>query len=131
VRGAYIVLALATVAIGLLVHVFGAPLGPVARDVLGDALWAVMIVWWISALRPSAPLRTRAGVSLAVCWAVEASQLFHTPALDAFRLTPIGQVTIGSGFDPRDLIAYAAGVAGAALLEAVVLSRRGWPRRAD
>jgi hypothetical protein len=124
------VLALATVAIGLLVHVFGAPLGPVARDVLGDALWAAMIFWWISALWPRAPWRMRAVGALAICWAVEASQLFHTPALDAFRQTPIGQVTIGSGFDPRDLLAYAVGVAAAAVFDAVVLSRRGLLRRA-
>ena len=69
----YVALALGTIVLGLTIHEGGAALGlgPAARDVLGDGLWAVMIVWWLGALAPSAPLAARAGVALAICAAVE------------------------------------------------------------
>jgi hypothetical protein len=113
------VLACATIAVGLLVHLRGAALGPVARDVLGDALWAMMIAWWTGVLAPRARFTVRCSAAYAVCAAVEVSQLYHTPALDAVRETTLGHLVLGSGFDPRDLAAYAAGVALAALLESV------------
>jgi hypothetical protein len=43
----------------------------------------------------------------------------------------MGHLVLGSGFDPRDLVAYALGVAGAALLEAAVLARGRRSREAN
>jgi hypothetical protein len=123
VRGAYAALAIATIAVGLAVHLGGVPMPPVARDIVGDALWAAMLTWWISALVPRMALGARAALALAACFAVEVSQLYHTPALDAVRGTRLGHLVLGSGFDPRDFAAYALGVLGAAALE------RGWHRR--
>jgi len=117
-RAAFIALAGVTIAVGLLVHLRGAALRPAARDVLGDALWAAMIAWWAGALAPNARLAARSAVAYAVCVCVELSQLYHAPALDAVRATLVGRLVLGSGFDPRDLVAYAAGVALAALVEA-------------
>ena len=51
--------------------------------------------------------------------------MYHTPAIDAIRATRIGHLVLGSGFDPRDLLAYAIGVIGAVLLEAAVVARSG------
>ena len=129
-RACFTALACATIAVGLLVHLRGAALGPAVRDVLGDALWAMMIAWWAGALAPSARLAARSAGAYAVCAGVELSQLYHTPTLDAVRATGVGHLVLGSGFDPRDLAAYAAGVAIAALLEATVVARRGRPRAA-
>ncbi|HSU17369.1 DUF2809 domain-containing protein [Longimicrobium sp.] len=120
---AYLAAVVVTIAVGLLVHLRGAPLGPVARDVLGDALWAAMVAWGAGALAPGVRLAARSAVAYAVCAAVEASQLYHAPALDAIRATRAGHLALGSGFDARDLLAYALGVAGAALLEAAVVAR--------
>ena len=83
---------------------------------LGDALWASMMVWWISAALPRMPLRTRALAAFAVCVAVELSQQYHTPSLDAIRRTVPGHLLLGSGYDPRDIPAYAAGILAAALV---------------
>jgi hypothetical protein len=58
----------------------------------------------------------RALAALAVCFAVELSQLFHTPILDEIRRTVPGHLLLGSGYEPRDFVAYAAGVFAAALL---------------
>ena len=82
-----------------------------------------MVFWWLGALAPAAATSVRAIVALAVCFAVEASQLLHTPALDAIRRTALGHLVLGSDFDPRDFAAYTAGVALALLIERVVLKR--------
>jgi hypothetical protein len=123
-RTTYVALALGTIAVGLMVHLRGGALGPVARDVLGDALWATMIAWWIGAAAPSVRIGLRGVAALAVWFAVEASQLFRAPVIDAARATTLGRLVLGTGFDPRDLLAYAAGVAAAMLLE-VILTARG------
>jgi hypothetical protein len=127
-RVLYIVLAISTIAIGLIVHVRGAALGTVARDMIGDALWAAMITWWLGALVPRGRLAVRSVAAYAICAAVEASQLYHTPALDSARATLFGRLILGSGFDTRDLFAYALGVLSAALLEAVISGRSQRPR---
>lgn len=124
-RVRYVTLALLTIAIGLVVHVTGSAIAPAARDVLGDALWAAMIFWWVGALAPGARVGARAAAAYAICVAVEVSQLWHAPALDAARATTAGQLVLGSGFDPRDLVAYAGGVAVAVALDAAVV-RRWW-----
>jgi hypothetical protein len=101
----------------LFVHRSGIMLPAAVRDILGDALWAMMIVWLVSAAAPGARLWTRGAVALGICYAMELSQLIHTPAIDAVRATTLGQLVLGSGFDPRDLLAYAAGVAAAVFLD--------------
>ena len=122
-RAVYVALAVATIAVGLLVHWRGSVLGTVVRDMAGDALWAMMITWWIGALTPATFPLIRGAAAYAVCVCVEVSQLYHTARIDAFRQTLIGALVLGSGFDPRDLAAYAAGVAAAVLLDYAVILR--------
>ena len=113
--------------IGLGVHWGAAAMNATARDVLGDALWAAMIVWLVSAALPTVRLAARSAVAFAICLMVELGQLYHTPALDALRNTTGGHLVLGSGFDPRDLIAYAGGVCAAAIVDrfASRMSRTG------
>lgn len=106
-----------TIGVGLLVHRGGLPLSATLRDVLGDALWAAMVFWWTGVMSPTARIRSRASGALLFCYAVELSQLYRTPALDALRRTTPGHLVLGSGFDPRDLAAYALGVGAAGVLE--------------
>lgn len=120
----YLAAALLTVVVGLGVHFGGSFIPPAARDVIGDALWAMMMLWWISALSPRSPLAVRAGVALGISWIVELGQRYHTPSLDAARSTTLGSLIFGSGFDARDLVAYAVGVLAGAALETVVRRRR-------
>jgi hypothetical protein len=112
-------LAVVTIAIGLAVHRL-APAGD-ARDIAGDALWAAMMCWWISALWPAKPIAWRAGLALAISWAVEFSQLSHAPWLEQLRDTRLGPLVLGTGFDPRDLVSYTVGV----LLAWAVAKRTG------
>lgn len=122
-RARYLALALSTIALGLAVHLGGGALGPAVRDRLGDALWAMMIVWWLAALAPGARPLTRNTAALAICFAVEFSQLYHAAALDALRNTMVGHLVLGNGFDPGDLVAYAAGVLAAAAIDHSVIRR--------
>ncbi|MGH7627214.1 MAG: DUF2809 domain-containing protein [Gemmatimonadaceae bacterium] len=123
-RLAFTVLAVGTIAVGLVVHWRGTLLPATLRDVLGEALWAMMIGWWIGAVIPDARVASRAGLALAICWIVEVSQLYHTPMLDAWRRTAPGQLILGTGFDVRDLGAYALGVLATVILELTVRRRR-------
>ncbi len=110
--------------IGLAIHWRGDMLPSVARDKLGDALWAMMIAWLVAALIRSTRLLVRASIALAICFAVELSQMYHGPTLDAVRATTIGELVLGSGFDARDLAAYTAGVLAAVILERVATTVR-------
>jgi hypothetical protein len=113
-RRTYVLLALATIVVGFVIHHHGHWLGD-ARDILGDALWAAMMVWWISALRPATPAWIRLAIAFAVAAAVETSQAF--PILEGVRNTRLGHLVLGSYFDPRDFASYAAGVLAAGLID--------------
>lgn len=117
-------LAAITIVLGLLVHLRGSGvLTPVARDVIGDALYAVMMVWIAGAIAPQLSTRQRWAVALGLCVAIELSQLYHAPALDAVRATLLGHLVLGSSFDWRDLGVYAAGSLAAVIIETGI--RRG------
>ena len=93
------------------------------RDVLGDALWAAMIYWLISWMRPRVAPLPRAATAVAICFAVELSQLIRAGWLDALRATSAGHLVLGSDFDARDLLAYAAGIAIAAAIDHSVIRK--------
>ncbi len=110
VRLRYLLLACVTIAVGLAVFTGPLPLPPRVRDAAGDALWAMMMVWWMGVALPQlSPIR-RGALALGLCFTVELSQLYHAPWLDAIRATTPGHLVLGSGFDARDLVAYAVGV---------------------
>jgi hypothetical protein len=108
-RFSYVILALVTIAAGLVMHRATLPFGAVTRDMAGDALWAMMMVWWIGALRPRTSPGLKGAIALGICILVETSQLIHGPVIDPIRASPLGHLVLGSGFDPRDFVAYAIG----------------------
>jgi hypothetical protein len=124
VRVAYLALAAGTIAIGLAVHFRGDALRPALRDFTGDALWAAMVVWLLAAAVPRLRLPLLAFTALAISYVVEFGQLYRSPAIDALRATTVGHLVLGSGFDPRDLVAYAVGVLAAVLLDRAVIRGR-------
>ena len=88
----------------------------------GDALWAAMVFWIFAFARPSARTGRLAAAALLFAFAIEASQLYHAPWIDALRNTVPGALVLGQGFLPSDLACYAAGVAAAALVDLVMRS---------
>ena len=121
-RPTYLVLSIATVIAGLTVHLHGTGLPAALRDILGDALWAVMIFWLVSLAAPTIAVSWRAALAVAICFAVELSQLLEDPVLEAVRGSTLGHLVIGSDFDARDLVAYSGGVVAAMLLDILFTS---------
>lgn len=114
--------------LGLAVHLYGVPLNARVRDSLGDALWAAMIAAALSTLAPHTRPMGRYVGALFISYVVEFSQLWHTPGLDQFRATRLGALMLGSGFDWRDLIAYACGIVVFAGFDQRSML---WPRRRE
>ncbi len=75
------------------------------------ALWAAMVYFVVALLLRSRPQRQILFVTVLVCALVEVSKLSHTPALDIFRLTPVGVWVLGRIFSSWNFLAYAAGLA--------------------
>jgi len=82
-----------------------------------------MVFWLLALAGPRARTRRLAGAALALCVAVEVSQLYRAPWLAALRATPLGALALGQGFLWSDLLCYALGVAGAALVNGVLRGR--------
>lgn len=97
---------------------------PDVHDFTGDLLWGAMIFWWVGALLPSARPAARALLALAVCFAVEISQLYHPGWLDAIRATTLGHLVLGADYDARDLLAYLAGVLLSTVIDDAIRRRR-------
>ena len=99
------------------------PLPGVFAEYTGDALYAVAAYWAIALLRPAWPAAALAAAAWGASAAVEASQLFHPPWLDAIRATRPGALLLGHGFKVEDLAAYAVGAGLAFALDAAGLMR--------
>jgi hypothetical protein len=89
----------------------------------GDALWALMIFYVRSFIKPAATTVLLAKVSLLTSFLVEFSQLLETPLLNAIRLTVWGRLVLGSSFSWTDMAAYTTGVTVGVLLDRWRLAR--------
>jgi hypothetical protein len=97
---------LVTVMAGLAVRM--APLGlpVVVVKYGGSMLWAVMIYWVVSAALARWCLPMVGLIAGATATGVEFFKLYHSPAMDAFRLTLTGMILLGRYFSVRDIVAY-------------------------
>jgi hypothetical protein len=86
----------------------------------------VFVVLGILAPRWSTARLARIALSLSV--AIEVSQLYHAPWIDAIRRTLPGGLVLGYGFLWSDLVCYAAGVALGAGVEAAARRASAGPR---
>jgi hypothetical protein len=127
-RAAYLVAVMATVGAGLASRAFAAHLPWWLAKNAGDALYATMVFWGAGFLAPRATTASVALVAVAWCFAVELSQLYRAPWIDAVRATTPGRLVLGQGFHAFDLICYVIGVGLAVGLELMV--RRMRSRRA-
>ncbi|GAB2940145.1 DUF2809 domain-containing protein [Hymenobacter coalescens] len=127
-RGRYITWALVTVALGLASRRWRAGLPGWVGAYAGDALWALLVFWLISAVGPRRPAWQRAAAAWAVAQLVEVSQLWQAPWLQAVRGTWLGALVLGRGFLWSDVLSYTAGILLGLGLDAWLTRRR--PQRA-
>jgi hypothetical protein len=108
---------LVTVMTGLAVRM--APLGlpAVVAKYGGSMLWAVMIYWIVSAALSRWRLPVVGLIAGVIATAVEFFKLYHSPVMDAFRLTLPGMILLGRYFSVRDIVAYWVAIGAAAWLD--------------
>ena len=118
-RSLYVIAMAAVIVAGLWWRSAANPVSPFWHKYGGDALWALLIFLGFRCVLIRAPILRVMLVSLALCFAVEFSQLYHAPWIDSIRNTRLGALTLGSTFNAPDLIAYAVGVALGGVIETV------------
>jgi hypothetical protein len=107
----------ATIFAGLAIRF--APLGlpPFLIKYGGSALWAVSIYWLVSILLPNLRAEGAAALTAAIATVVEFFKLYHSPAVDDFRLTIPGVLLLGRFFSLWDILAYYVAICIAAFLD--------------
>ncbi|MBT0569911.1 DUF2809 domain-containing protein [Curvibacter sp. CHRR-16] len=106
------------IALGLASRKF--PLLPAFLDKYpGDALWALMVFVGWAFCKPKASTQTIAALALVTSFAVEFSQLYQAPWINAVRHTTLGHLVLGSTFVWGDLLAYVVGVGFGVLVDRV------------
>ncbi len=116
---------LAVIAAGLVLRRFGYDVGLPFLVVKfgGSVLWGAMVYLLCALAACQTRPVTTASVAMAIAVAVELSRLYHLPSLDAFRLTTAGALLLGRVFSVWNIIAYAAGISVACLVEALLRRR--------
>ena len=79
----------------------------------GSALWGAMVYVLVALLVGRSRPAVFAVIALAIAIAVELFRLYHTPWLDAFRLTTAGALLLGRVFSLWNMLAYAIGITAA------------------
>jgi len=87
------------------------------RPYLGDVLAVVLVYCSLRALFPLVPWQA-AGIAFGIAAAIEFGQLIGILDLLGLRGNAIARTVLGSGFEGKDFLAYAAGAAIPLLMEA-------------
>ena len=106
----YLIAMAAVIAAGLWWRSAANPVSPFLHKYGGDALWALLMFLGFRCVLIRASILRVTLVSLAFCFAVEFSQLYHAPWIDAIRETRLGGLVLGSVFNWPDFLAYSVGV---------------------
>lgn len=115
------------IAAGLVVH--AALPDTAATDIAGDLLYAVAAYAALIVVAPRLPSVVVGAVALAWCVAVELLQLTGIPFALGVRFPP-AMLVLGTVFDPRDLLVYAAALAVATTADLGIRSvARRWRSR--
>lgn len=115
-----LVCVVAVIALGLASRKFPSLFPAILGKYPGDALWAMMVFAGLAFLKPQASTARLAILAFVISCAVEFSQLYQAPWLNAIRGTTLGHLALGSTFSWFDIVAYAAGVVIALLVDAFV-----------
>ena len=107
----------ATVVAGLVVRFAHLGLPPFVVKYGGSTLWALMIYWVASTIFPKWRIPAVVFLAGTLGTAIEFGKLYHSTAIDAFRLTLPGIIVLGRFFSVRDILAYWLSVSVGALVD--------------
>jgi hypothetical protein len=116
-RWRYAAAVVVTIAVGLASRAYRADLPWWLAKTAGDALYATMVVFGFGVLAPRMTTARTALAAIVFCFAIELSQLYRAPWIDAVRETTPGRLVLGQGFHAFDLVCCLIGVALGAGLE--------------
>lgn len=91
----------------------------------GDVLWALMVFLGVGFLFTTWTTLKVGTVAIAFSFAIEVSQLYHSPWIDSVRRTPLGALVLGFGFLWSDLLCYFIGVAIGIFMEKSIIKVGG------
>jgi MFS family permease len=83
----------------------------------GSLIWGMMVFWIVGAMMFRLSIVFIATCAAAIAMLTEFSRLYHTPWLDAFRLTLAGALILGRIFSWGNILAYLLGIFLAAAIE--------------
>lgn len=84
---------------------------------LGDILWGLMVFLVCGFLFRNSKTRVVSATAIVFSFAIEISQLYHSPWIDSLRKTKLGGLVLGYGFLWSDLVSYAVGIGIGILIE--------------
>ncbi|WPR73916.1 DUF2809 domain-containing protein [Algoriphagus sp. NG3] len=87
---------------------------------IGDALYASMMYFIVRFFLVNHKVQKVAIFGLAICFAIELSQLYQAPWINEIRTTLPGRLMLGQGFLWTDLLAYVVGIVLAASLDMIM-----------
>jgi hypothetical protein len=95
----------------------------------GSTLWGAMVFFLLATLLPQQRIGRLAILAVVAAALTEFTRLYHTPWLDAFRLTLAGALLLGRIFSWLNILAYGIGIVLAAGIESRLLERGRHRRR--
>lgn len=119
----YAELAVAVIAAGLVLRLIPLGLPLLVVKYGGSVLWAVMVYLLLAALQPQRKPWVLGLTAAILAALVELSRLYHSPVLDAFRLTLAGKLLLGRVFSAWHFLDYWVAIAGAAFVDWATLRR--------
>ena len=123
-RLAYLAIAVACIAFGLLVRTPALGLPREIAKYGGSVLWAAMVYFGLRVIVPRWPIVVTAALAATVAALGEATQLLSIPWFDSLRATTLGHLIFGRTFAFEDIGAYWIGILVAACGEALGRRRR-------
>ena len=99
-----------TISAGLASREFNNILPVWVNNYAGDTLWALMVFLLFGFLFSNFSSLKIAVIALIFSYAIEISQLYHAPWIDAIRSNRIGGLVLGFGFLWSDLVCYSVGI---------------------
>jgi hypothetical protein len=123
--------AIAVVVLGLSSRRYSRVLPEFFASYAGDTLWALTAFLAIGILFPRWSTMRVCVTALLFAFAIELSQLYHSPWVNQIRHTMLGGFILGYGFLWSDLLCYVVGISIGCTLEMLLKRLNAWRRQAD
>ncbi|TAJ07949.1 DUF2809 domain-containing protein [Marinilabiliaceae bacterium JC017] len=109
-RLTYLAFVITVILLGLATRQNGIRLPHIISEYGGDTLWGTMVYAGLAFLFTRKSCIRISLMALLFSYAIELSQLYHAPWIDAIRNTTLGGLILGFGFKWSDIVCYSIGI---------------------